>query len=118
MNFSFLLLAAGLSHGPWNDTLQRFVTPQARVDYARLAGDGLPTLDAYLATRAVPAPDTLFDGVKKVRPASRVSITPGGHLEETTWWSPPACDPEGTWSHQLGRQLRAAGLEIDLDDTS
>ena len=56
MNFSFLLLAAGLSHGPWNDILQRFVTPQARVDYARLAVEGLPVLDTYLASLANPWP--------------------------------------------------------------
>ena len=56
LNLFFLLLAAGLSHGPWNDILQRFVTPQARVDYARLTKEGLPALDAYLATLAKPWP--------------------------------------------------------------
>lgn len=56
------------------------------------------SLDAYLAHRTVPAPDTLFEGVKKVRPAHRVSIMPGGHLEETAYWSPPDADPDGTWS--------------------
>jgi asparagine synthase (glutamine-hydrolysing) len=56
------------------------------------------SLDAYLGARAVPAPDTLFEGVKKVRPAHRVSIMPGGHLEEAHYWAPPDCDPEGTWS--------------------
>ena len=56
------------------------------------------SLDAYLAHRTVPAPDTLFEGVKKVRPAHRVSIMPGGHVEETAYWSPPAADPDGTWT--------------------
>jgi asparagine synthase (glutamine-hydrolysing) len=56
------------------------------------------SLDAYLAHRTVPAPDTLFEGVKKVRPAHRVSIMPGGHLEETAYWSPPDADPDGTWT--------------------
>lgn len=56
------------------------------------------SLDAYLATRTVPAPATLFAGVRKVRPAHRVAIGPRGHLEEVAWWVPPACDPEGTWS--------------------
>jgi hypothetical protein len=54
--FPLLLLAAALSHSPWQETLQRFVTPQARVDYAALNKQGLPTLDAYLATLAQPFP--------------------------------------------------------------
>lgn len=56
------------------------------------------SLDAYLAHRTVPAPDTLFEGVKKVRPAHRVSITPDGHPEEAAYWSPPDADPDGTWT--------------------
>ncbi len=66
------------------------VGPAARVD-AR-------SLDAYLATRAVPAPDTLVEGVKKVRPGHRASITASGHIEQTCWWSPPEADPDGIWS--------------------
>lgn len=55
------------------------------------------SLDAYLAFRAVPAPDTLFEGVKTVRPAHRIAMMPGGHVEEVAWWSPPETDPDGTW---------------------
>ncbi len=65
------------------------------------------SLDAYLGSRAVPAPDTLFEGVKKVRPAHRVSIMPAGHLEEAPYWAPPECDPEGTWSP--GDAIEAVG---------
>lgn len=65
MNCSLLLLAAGLSHGPWNDILQRFVTPQARVDYARLAKEGLPVLDGYLATLAKPWPAAMSPAENK-----------------------------------------------------
>ncbi len=65
------------------------------------------SLDAYLASRTVPAPDTLFEGVKKVRPAHRVAIMPAGHLEETHYWAPPECDPDGTWS--LGDAIEAIG---------
>lgn len=64
--------------------------PPPRVDHR--------SLDAYLETRTVPAPDTLFEGVKKVRPAHRVALMPRGHLEETRYWVPPECDPEGTWT--------------------
>lgn len=56
MTLSLVLLAAGLAHGPWTDLLRRFVTPQARVDYARLAKEGLPVLDGYLGTLAKPWP--------------------------------------------------------------
>ena len=66
------------------------VGPPAQVD--------LRSLDAYLASSAVPAPHTLFEGVKKVLPAHRISIMPGGHLEESHHWVPPECDPEGTWT--------------------
>lgn len=65
------------------------------------------SLDAYLDTRHVPAPDTLFEGVKKVRPAHRVSIMPGGHLEEATYWTAPESDPAGTWSP--GDAIEAVG---------
>jgi len=56
------------------------------------------SLDVYLGSRSVPAPDTLFEGVKKVRPAHRVTITPEGRLEEVHYWALPETDPAGTWS--------------------
>lgn len=65
------------------------------------------SLDAYLGARMVPAPDTLFEGVKKVRPAHRVSILPRAHLEETRYWAPPQMDPDGTWSD--GDAIEAVG---------
>lgn len=66
------------------------VGPPAAVDHR--------SLDAYLGSRAVPAPDTLFEGVKKVRPAHRVAISAGGHVEEVPYWMPPDCDPDGAWT--------------------
>lgn len=75
------------------------VGPSARVD-AR-------SLDAYLSSRAVPAPDTLVEGVKKVRPGHRATITPSGHLEQSPWWTPPEPDPEGIWS--AGDAIEAVG---------
>ncbi|MBL0748499.1 asparagine synthase (glutamine-hydrolyzing) [Nocardioides baculatus] len=68
------------------------VGPRPEVDHR--------SLHAYLGSRSVPAPDTLFEGVKKVRPAHRLAIMPGGHVEEAHYWSPPECDREGTWSPQ------------------
>ena len=65
------------------------------------------SLDAYLGSQVVPAPDTLFEGVKQVRPAHRVSIMSRGHLEESHYWAPPECDPEGVWS--AGDAIEAVG---------
>lgn len=65
------------------------------------------SLDDYLATRVVSAPDTLFEGVKKVRPAHRVSILPRAHLEEARYWAPPEMDPDGTWT--AGDAIEAVG---------
>ena len=56
------------------------------------------SLDAYLTDRSVPSPDTLFEGVGKVRPAHRISISSSGHVHEVCYWVPPEPDPEGTWS--------------------
>lgn len=65
------------------------------------------SLDAYLGLGGVPAPDTLFEGVKKVRPAHRVSILPRAHLEDAHYWAPPEMDPDGTWS--TGDAIEAVG---------
>ena len=87
--------------------------PPARMDHR--------SLDAYLATRTVPAPDTLFEGVKKVRPAHRVAISAGGHLDEIAFWTPPDCDAEGTWTandaiEAVGDGVREA-VRTALSDT-
>ena len=60
--------------------------------------DGPPQVDdsslaAYLAHRSVPAPDTLFAGVRKVRPGHRLVVTASGGASEVRWWSPPEVDP-------------------------
>ncbi|MFN0103170.1 MAG: DUF547 domain-containing protein [Bryobacteraceae bacterium] len=65
MTLSFVLLAVGLAHGVWTDILQRFVTPKARVDYARLAKEGLPALDGYLAALAKPWPAEMPPAARK-----------------------------------------------------
>lgn len=65
------------------------------------------SLDAYLGARFVPAPDTLFEGVKKVRPAHRVAVTASGHVEEVPYWVPPEGDPDSTWTS--GDAVEAVG---------
>lgn len=61
-------------------------------------GVDLLSLDAYLSGRSVPSPDTLFEGVKKLPPAHRATITREGSIGLTRYWQPPAADPRGTWS--------------------
>jgi asparagine synthase (glutamine-hydrolysing) len=63
---------------------------------AILAGMGqrpsvdLQSLDAYLAGRSVPAPHTLFSGVRKVLPGHRVEVhLDTGKMQEIRYWWPP-----------------------------
>lgn len=58
----------------------------------------LASLDAYLARRSVPAPDTLFQGIKKVRPGHRVVIDREGGTLSERYWTPPPVDPSMTWT--------------------
>lgn len=49
----------------------------------------LASLDAYLTARAVPAPYTLFEGVRKVRPGHAVRIDRDGRIREIEYWDLP-----------------------------
>ena len=56
------------------------------------------TLDAYLASRAVPSPDTLVSGVRKLPPAHRAVLDRAGRVEVVRYWSPPPVDAARTWT--------------------
>lgn len=58
----------------------------------RIAKD---SLYSYLRQRAVPAPNTLVDGVVKVRPAEVVCFEASGQVTSSMYWTPP--DPAQTW---------------------
>ncbi|WP_298459531.1 asparagine synthase (glutamine-hydrolyzing) [uncultured Cellulomonas sp.] len=58
----------------------------------------LESLDAYLARRAVPAPHTLFAGIKKVPPGHRAEVRPDGSVRVSRYWSLPEQDEPSTWS--------------------
>jgi len=62
------------------------------------SGVDLLSLDAYLSGRSVPSPDTLFDGIKKLPPAHRATVTREGTMSLTRYWQPPAADPRGLWT--------------------
>ena len=55
------------------------------------------SLDAYLTTRAVAAPFTLFAGVGKLEPGRRAEVHADGTLHVVRYWSPPAPDTR-RWS--------------------
>ena len=42
----------------------------------------------------VPAPNTILNGVKKLKPATTLSINISGQIEERTYWQPKATRPE------------------------
>ena len=52
----------------------------------------LESLESYLYGRSVPSPHTLFDGVRKLRPAHRLEIRGDGETQERRYWRPPEQD--------------------------
>jgi asparagine synthase (glutamine-hydrolysing) len=51
------------------------------------------SLDAYLARRAVPAPFTLVEGVRKLLPGHRLRLGPDGDLDIEPYWRIPDDPP-------------------------
>lgn len=58
----------------------------------------LASLDAYLGSRAVPSPHTLFEGVAKLPPAHRAVVDAQGRMDLVRYWEPPVADPESRWT--------------------
>jgi asparagine synthase (glutamine-hydrolysing) len=63
-----------------------------------LPGVDLASLDGYLAGRSVPAPDTLFSGIRKLPAGHRAEISRTGQMTVTRYWQPAAEDAPGTWT--------------------
>jgi asparagine synthase (glutamine-hydrolysing) len=64
---------------------------------------GLPevdmaSLDAYLTSNAVPAPNTLFKGIEKLGAGCRAEIDEVGRLSLIRYWSAPPVDTTLTWT--------------------
>ena len=66
----------------------------------RPVGVDLLSLDAYLAGRSVPAPDTLYEWIKKVAPGHRCEVKADGTLVVTRYWEPPAVDDSRRWTER------------------
>ena len=58
----------------------------------------LQSLDAYLYGRSVPAPDTLYDGIRKLPPGHRAEVHPDGTMRVIRYWQPPEEDTEPQWT--------------------
>ena len=48
----------------------------------------------------VPAPNTILEGVKKIKPATTLVIKPNGEIKEKTYWQPKAQRPEVAMSDE------------------
>ena len=80
----------------------------ARVDEA--------SLDAYLRRRAVPAPATLFAGIRKVPPGHRARIDAEGTLTIDRYWSVPSFEAAASVSEAAADALVREALESAVDD--
>jgi asparagine synthase (glutamine-hydrolysing) len=49
-------------------------------------GVDLDTVEPYLTLQYVPAPWTMFEGVRKLPAAHRLTVSPGGEPEVERWW--------------------------------
>lgn len=65
---------------------------------ARRPAPDLASLDSYLAARSVPAPHTMFEGVRKLPAAHYAEIDATGHLRLVRYWSVPTEDPARRWT--------------------
>src|SRR4029079_4955375 len=64
-------------------------------------------LASYLAGRSVPAPYSLLQSVRKVRPGHRLEVSATGEVTESSYWSP--------WPRPVG-DLAPADAVDHLDD--
>ena len=72
-------------------------------------------LAAYLAHRSVPAPGTLFAGVRKLKPGHRLHVTASGVASIDRWWSVPDVDAEETVSAETATALVADALRASVE---
>ncbi len=69
-------------------------------------------LDAYLTYTFIPAPHTIYRGIRKVPPGTTLTIRPGGEVETRSYWSIPDTEPaelsEGGWVERVEKSLQRA----------
>lgn len=87
---------------------------------ALLAVVGQPQVDesslgAYLTRRAVPAPATLYRGVRKLPPGSWLKLSSDGRVEVVRWWSPPDPDESSSISPTAAVEAVRSALDTAVD---
>ncbi len=69
-------------------------------------------LDAFLTYTFIPAPHTIYRGIRKVPPGTTLTIRPGGESEARTYWSIPDAVPvklsEQAWVERVEGSFRRA----------
>jgi asparagine synthase (glutamine-hydrolysing) len=75
-----------------------------------------PSLDAYLRRRAVPAPATLFAGIRKVAPGHRVRIDPSGALGIERYWSIPEVEAAASVPEAAADGLVRDALDAAIEE--
>ena len=69
-------------------------------------------LDAFLTYTFIPAPQTIYRGIRKVPPGTTLTIRPGGQIEERSYWSIPDVAPlklsEHEWVERVEGSFRRA----------
>ncbi len=73
---------------------------------ARIPDVDLQSLPAYLSRRAVPAPDTLVAGVRKLPQGHVLSVDPDGAGTPRPYWSIPSGPPEAIGAADAVRHAR------------
>jgi asparagine synthase (glutamine-hydrolysing) len=66
-------------------------------------------LEAYLAHRSVPAPDTLFEGIRKLPPGHCLTAQLDGAVTVAKWWSvPEVADESSVTDDEAVERVRSA----------
>jgi len=71
-------------------------------------------LAAYLAHRSVPAPGTLFAGVRKLQPGHCLHVTRDGAARLERWWSIPEADTIRTTPAEVAKTLVETSLRASV----
>jgi len=72
-------------------------------------------LASYLAHRSVPAPGTLFAGVRKLKPGHRLRVTRDGAVRIERWWSIPEANTAEATPGDVATRLVSAALRASVE---
>jgi asparagine synthase (glutamine-hydrolysing) len=67
-----------------------------------------PAILSYLFFHMIPSPETLFEGVRKIPPATLVTVSGDGKIAEGLYWKPKFVEQGGESFESLKEQLHAS----------